>query len=329
MNNIIDRRSFMQDIVIVGATGFIGRHLVAIISSQKEVRLRVLVRKYIKDKLFNKTNITLIKGDLLCPDTLKELCVENATVINLAYLRDQPQKQNLAAVNNLIDVCLRAKISRFIHCSTAAVFGRISDDIITEQIHCSPASDYEIIKMKIEETVLDRMDRECQSIILRPTAIFGPGGKNLIKLAIDLKTGRRIANYLKACLYNKRKMNLVSVHNVVGAIIFLMQNHERNNRGIFIVSDDEFKNNNYSYVEDNLRKKLGLSGYSLPVIPIPDYLLKLVLMITGKSNVNPRCVYSCRKLLDSGFNRAIVFEQALSDFADWYKNCPKGQRSFE
>ncbi len=68
----------MRDVVVFGATGFIGRHLIASISCQKEINLRVLVHKNSPEDLFNKNNCTVIKGDLLCPETLNELCMKNA-----------------------------------------------------------------------------------------------------------------------------------------------------------------------------------------------------------------------------------------------------------
>ncbi|OHB71973.1 MAG: hypothetical protein A2W17_03295 [Planctomycetes bacterium RBG_16_41_13] len=319
----------MKDVVVVGATGFTGRYLVASILCQKEIKLRVLVHRNSLNDLFSKNNITVIKGDLLCPETLDKLCVENATVINLAYLRNQPGKDNLTAINNLIEACVKAKISRFIQCSTAAVFGRVSIDIVTENTKCNPVNEYEIVKMKIEEAVLERTSSVCDAVILRPTAIFGPEGKNLLKLSNDLRSGNKAANYLKACLYNERRMNLVSVYNIAAAIIFLMQTDRKINREVFIISDDEFPTNNYAYVENCLIKGLGLAGYPLPITPVPYFILKMLLRLAGKSNFNPRCIYSCQKLLNSGFKKTLLFEDGLTDFVNWYKHYSEARTTGE
>ena len=316
----------MKDVVVVGASGFIGRHLIASLLCQKEIKLRVLLHKNRAGSLFSKDNITAIEGDLLRPETLDKLCVENATVINLVYLRNQPRKDNLTAINNLLEACVKAKISRFIHCSTAAVFGRVSSDIVTENTKCNPVNEYEITKMQIEESVLERTSSVCDAVILRPTAIFGPEGKNLLKLSNNLRSGNKIANYLKACLYNMRKLNLVSVYNVVAAIILFMQTDKKINRGVFIVSDDEFQSNNYSYVENYLMKNLGLAGYPLPVIPVSYFMLKILLRLASKSNFNPCRVYSCQKLLNFGFKKTVSFEEGLSNFAYWYKHCSEVQK---
>lgn len=310
----------MADVVVVGAAGFTGRYLVASILCQREIKLRVLFHKSNPDGLVNKNNITVIKGDLLCPETLEKLCVENATVINLAYLRGQSRQDNLTIINNLLEACVKAKISRFIHCSTASVFGRVSSDIVTENTKCNPASDYEITKMQIEDVVFEKANNAFEAVILRPTAIFGPGGENLLKLANDLRSRNKIANYLKACLCNMRKMNLVSVHNVVAAIKLFMQTDKKVNREVFIISDDEFQSNNYYYVERYLMKSLGLNGYPLPVIPVPYFVLKMLLKLADKSNFNPCRAYSCQKLLNLGFKKAVILEDGLAEFASWYKH---------
>lgn len=316
----------MTDIVIVGATGFIGRCLITNISCQKEIKLRVLVHRNSLDNLASKNNITLIKGDLLCPETLDKLCVKSATVINLAYLRDRSREDNLIASNNLLEACIKAKVGRFIHLSTALVFGRVSGDVVNENTECNPVGEYEITKLQIEKIVLERASGAFEAVILRPTAVFGPGGKNLLKLADDLKSGNKIANYLKSCLFGVRKMNLVSVRNVVSAVELLIRMDMRIDREIFIVSDDEFQSNNYSYVERYLVDSLGFTGYSMPVIPIPHPVLGMLLRLAGKSNSNPRRTYNCQKLLNLGLRKTVLFEDGLADFADWYKHCAKVEK---
>jgi len=309
----------MHDVVIVGATGFIGRHLIADLSSQKEIRLKVLAHRSAPEDLLGKDNFAVVRGDLLCPKTLDKLCRGNAIVINLAYLRDRPRQDNLTATHNLLEACVKANISRFVHCSTASVFGRVPGDVVNENTQCNPINEYEITKMKIEEAVLERAGNAFVAVILRPTAVFGPGGKNLLKLAADVRSGNKVVNYLKACLYHMRTMNLVSVYNVVAAIKLLIQTDKKIDREIFIVSDDESQSNNYSYVERCLMEKLGPAGYPFPAVSVPYFVLKMLLRLTGKSNVNPRRVYSCQKLSNIGFKKTVSFEDGLADFVDWYK----------
>ncbi len=319
LRDFVMRESILKDLVVVGANGFIGRHLISSAAPSLGMRLRVLAHRGSPDGLLNKENITVIKGDLLFPETLDTLCGKDATVVNAAYLRQGAPADNLAAVSNLLDACVKARIRRFIHCSTASVFGRVSGDVIDERAACNPVTEYETTKMRIEEIVRERSAGAFESVILRPTAIFGPGGKNLLKLAHDLRSGRRMSNYLKSCLFFRRTMNLVSVHNVAAAIELFIRAEKIADGEVYIVSDDDSAANNYSYVEERLMKGLGLPAYPLPVVPVPGCFSSFLLRMAGRTNDNPRRVYSCQKLREAGFRKAVSFEDALVDFTDWYK----------
>ena len=75
--------------------------------------------------------------------------------MHLAYLQGGVERGNLAATANLLEACKDANIRRLIHCSTAAVLGRVPDNIITEETPCNPVSNYGVTKLKIEKAVVD------------------------------------------------------------------------------------------------------------------------------------------------------------------------------
>jgi nucleoside-diphosphate-sugar epimerase len=309
----------MNEILITGVTGFIGKHLLRRLDGQKNIRIRALVHKKPDTGLLNKDNISVVEGDLTRRETLDKFCVRGATLVNLAYLGGRPRQDNLAAINNLLEACEKAGIKRFIHCSSAAVFGRVSNDMVTEDTVCTPSNEYEATKLEIEKAILERASGKFEIIILRPTAVFGPGGKNLLKLAGDLKSGNKTANYLKSCLFNTRKMNLISVYNVVSAIELFINTGEKISRDIYIVSDDDDQRNNYRYIEQYLIKSLSLNGYPVPFIPFPSFFLKLLVKLMGKTMFDPARVYSSQKLSNFGFKKNISFEDGLADFSKWYK----------
>jgi nucleoside-diphosphate-sugar epimerase len=240
-------------------------------------------------------------------------------VINLAYLGGAPAGDNLAAAANLADVCLQAKVRRLVHCSTAVVVGRASDDVITEETQCEPDCDYELTKFKMEKLITEKARGHFDLVILRPTAVFGPGGKNLQKLADDLMAGNRGLNYLKSCLFDRRMMNLVFVDQVVSALVFLAFALQRREGDVFIVSDDEHPMNNYRDVERFLIRALGLRDYPLPRIPLPPPVLATVLRLGGRSNSNSSRTYHADKLREAGFEKEGSFEAGLASFADWYR----------
>ena len=254
------------------------------------------------------------------PESLEGFTVPGCTVVNLAYLGDGSRRENLTAIENLAEASARAKVRRFIHCSTAVITGRVPDDVIDEETKHNPKSEYEKTKLEVEKTLLGRYGNLFELVILRPTAVFGPGGKNLLKLARDLREGNWIINYLKSCIFGYRRMNLVYIDNVVSSIAFLMDSQKRMSREIFIISDDEYESNNYRDVEQFLMKKLGIRDYPLPRFSLPSFVLAFLLKLAGKSNLNPAATYDCQKLLRTGFNKRVPFHEGLASFADWYRD---------
>lgn len=298
-------------VVVIGASGFIGEHLLNALSTRKDIEIRVLVHR-------NKANAHMhtryIEGDLLEQDSLDALLSNNCTVINLAYLG----QDNLKAMDNLAIACVKNQVRRLIHCSTAVVVGKTNCDWVTESTPCAPTSEYEQTKLSMEEILLEKARGKFEVTILRPTAVFGPGGKNLVKLANELLNGSRRLSYMKSCLFNRRSMNLVCVENVVAALVFLLS-AENIDREVFIISDDDSHINNYRDIENRLLDNFGVS-YPFPRVFVPEIFLGSLLRLVGKSQINPSIKYSDQKLASIGFKKTRILKVALDEFAVWYKN---------
>ncbi len=307
-------------LAITGATGFLGQHLVNFLADRDDIQIRVLIHRNRSNNILKRKNLVAIEGDLENPETLIELMRPGCTVVNLAYLGDRSKRDNLEAMENLAQACVRARVKRLVHCSTAVVVGGVPQGVITENTPCYPVTEYEVTKLEVEKTLQRRAGNDFQIAILRPTAVFGPGGKNLLKLADDLRQGKQAINYLKSCLFNRRKMNLIYVANVVSAIAFLVEIDGGIGREVFIVADDDDPSNNYRDIEEYLMKRFEYAGYPVPRIPLPPFVLAFLLRLAGRSNRNPARVYSCEKLLQAGFRKPVAFESGLVFFADWYKD---------
>jgi nucleoside-diphosphate-sugar epimerase len=308
MNNERDA-SDVTTVVVIGASGFIGEHLLVELANRADINVRAMVHQ---SKADVGSNVTFVDGDLLDERTLDAILTSDCIVINLAYL----VRNNLEAMANLANACVRKRVRRLIHCSTAVVVGRTSDELVTELSTCHPVSEYEKTKLQMEKVLFDISKGRLEVTILRPTAVFGPGSKNLIKLANRLLTESMWGNYIRSCIFNHRTMNLVAVENVIAALVFLLR-EEHVDREIFIISDDDSPINNYRDIEDSLLATFG-RGYAMPRIPIPMFILSILLRMAGKSGVNPSTRYSSRKLAARGFNKPLQLEVAIDSFAKWF-----------
>ena len=304
------------DIIIIGSSGFIGKHLLngLLLNSDNSIRLLKHQRQVAANHQSPK--IKIIEGDVLNSDSLSELITEGSIVINLVYLANLSSKENLKAILNISQACVIKKSKRLIHCSTAVICGRTEENVITEETISYPFNEYEKAKFEIENLLLkETQNSDLELIILRPTAVFGEFGQNLLLLVKNLRRGNRFFNYLKSCLYNKRTMNLVSVHNVTSALMYLIKYESSLKNQIFQISDDEDPNNNFRYIEKVLMKELGIADYKLPRIPCPPFMLSIILKIARKSNTNPYRVYSTVKLKKLGWSPIRSLSNEVMSFA--------------
>ncbi len=207
-----------SSICVLGGTGFIGRHLLNSLERSDGFKVKVLSR-YKKKRNCYLDHFQLVEGDIRVFDSLVHFLVPNAIVINLIYLNKASANDNIRAMDNLAKACIKVSVGRLIHCSTAVVAGNVKDDVITEKTPCSPVNIYEKTKLKIENLLLEKLEGKCELVIVRPTAVFGPYGKNGLKLIAELLSVPRFIRMIKSSLYAKRRLNFVSVTNVVDAIL--------------------------------------------------------------------------------------------------------------
>ena len=309
----------MIKIFIIGITGFIGQHLSNELRNSKNLLIKGLTRKSYSELDEPYKNIDYIQGDLLNLEKVANHIEQDSIIINLAYLSGQTSDVNLQVINNLLDICIEKKIKKMIHCSTAVVAGKLRNKVITEETICNPKNNYERTKYKIEHIIIEKTRYHFPITILRPTAVFGENGKNLLKLANEIKEGNQVTNYLKSCLFQSRKMNLVAVENVVAAIIFLINLEQINSSETLIISDDDNEDNNYQYIKAFLSTQLNPNYSSFPVIKFPICVLTILQRLFKKPSINPLQIFSNQKLYQAGFRRKVTLDEALRNFSDWYK----------
>ena len=305
----------MNSVVVIGAGGFLGRAFVE--NSDIQVPVKAVTRNIPNDKSISCKNITWIEADAMIFSSLVGVLSEGDMVINLAYIDDNEKISNIYLIDNIIKACLFSKVSRLVHCSTAVVVGDTKTDYVSELSSCNPITPYEQTKVAVETRVMSALSKGLDVGILRPTAIVGHNGKNLLKLAHSLMYGNRFVNYLKACVLGRMPMHLVPVRSVVLALLHLTLSPKTLSGNIFIVSADEDVDNNFQKVEEILLDELGLKRTRFPYIPIPRILQLLVFKLANRNNINR--LYDSKKLIDYGFKPVDSVDQAIRQFANSIK----------
>ena len=304
----------MSSLVILGAGGFLGKALLA--SADLFGPVKAVVRSLPINAGLGKDGVTWIEADLMNQNSLSSALLEGDIVINLAYISDGSMTMNTTLMTNIIEACISSKVSKLIHCSTAAVVGHTNVNQVNELSECNPSTNYEKVKFSLENLVLSSAARGLDVGIIRPTAIVGAGSQNLVKLACSVAYGNPFINYLKSCVLGQMPMHLVPVGNVVGALLHLAMYSRNLDGNIFIVSSDADVDNNFKNVKRILLKELNLDPPKFPYIDIPKFVQLFIFKLINRNDINMNRTYDSRKIHDLGFNSVDSISVAIKQFAN-------------
>ena len=182
---------------VTGGTGFTGGHLCEKLK-ERGYRVLALVRPGRDAADLVKLGVEIVEGDLTERDSLKGKLDGVDVVFHIAAtyrLEGIPKKQfwlvNVEGTRNLLDEALRAKVSRFIHCSTVGVHGDIKNPPATEETPYNPGDWYQESKLEGELLALSYFrEKGLPGTVVRPVGIYGPGDTRFLKIFRFLKSGR-------------------------------------------------------------------------------------------------------------------------------------------
>lgn len=193
-----------QNILISGASGFIGGHVVRAAHSQTDARLR-LMRHRADFEAPSDDRIHTVSGDVRDPGSLRELCDGVDAVIHCASAVGG-DAQTLHAVNDqgthaLVDAALQQGVRRVVYVSTASVYGRGPfREAEALALPVRPGSPTSQTRATAERHVL-----RAGGTVLRPHLVYGTGDRWMIPGLAGL------LRYLRA------GVNCPSVHSAVDA----------------------------------------------------------------------------------------------------------------
>ena len=175
-------------IAVTGATGFLGRYLVAELAGQGH-HCRCWYRMTSDRSGFPvpQDAITWVPGDLGDPESAQDLLQDCDAVVHAALFRPSRRfmggegdmlpfvEKNIVGTIRLIETARRAGLSRFIFISTCAVHDKILDDRPLDETHpLWPASHYGAHKAALEAFVHSYgFGHGFPICALRPTGIYG------------------------------------------------------------------------------------------------------------------------------------------------------------
>lgn len=223
----------MVKILVTGATGFIGSHLVEGLL-QKGHKVYCLVRNEKKLRWLQGLPVNLVLGD--CQNLVSLKLPPVKVVYHLAGLVKAKSPIYLYQANylgtlNLIRAILRQKLplERFIFVSTLAVHGHPQEEIITPQAPPCPLTHYAKSKWMAEQALLS-LKKFLPIIIFRPTAIYGPRDKEFLAYMRLIKHG------FAPVLNPKGTLSLCYVADLVKALMAALDRDIPSGK-VFLISD--------------------------------------------------------------------------------------------
>lgn len=176
-------------VLVTGATGFTGGHLARQFRA-RGYAVRALVRDPARARELGDAGIELAPGDLRDAASLRAAAAGVDVVYNIAALYRQAglpdgvyQAVNADAVGAIVEAAAAAGVRRVVHCSTVGVHGDVEHPPANEDAPLRPGDIYQVAKVEGERIARAAAARTgVEVVIARPTGIYGPGDRRLLKL---------------------------------------------------------------------------------------------------------------------------------------------------
>jgi len=187
-----------RSVLITGAGGFIGSHLV----SDQLARGRRVVATDVDlsglDHIAEGGRLQKAEVDLRSSSEMERClegvdCVFHLAAAHLDVLRDPVyfHEVNVAATARLAEMAHAAGADRFVHCSSVSVYGPLSTWPADEESPCEPDIVYEQSKLEGERAVRAVAENTgLQTVIVRPAWVYGPRCPRTRKLVRSIRRGR-------------------------------------------------------------------------------------------------------------------------------------------
>jgi nucleoside-diphosphate-sugar epimerase len=229
-------------VLVTGATGFTGSHLVKkLLSSGYAVR--ALARDKEKAKILGKhPMLEVAYGDLKDKDFIYSAVKGTERVFHIAALFREAKypdseywKINVHATKDLLDAALAHQVSKFVHCSTIGVLGDIKEAPADELTPYNPGDIYQTTKMEGEKTALMYgKEKGLDVSVVRPCAIYGPGDMRLYKVFKGIQKKRFLIVGKGNIFYHP-----VYIDNLVQG--FMLAAQKKSAAGhVFIIGDERY-----------------------------------------------------------------------------------------
>ena len=179
-------------VLVTGATGFTGGHLARHLAA-RGLDVRALVRAGAAPEARSAlaaAGVECVEGDLRDARSLARACAGISVVYHIAAIYRQAglgddayRAVNTDAVGDVVRAAAAGGAHRVVHCSTVGVHGDVEHPPANEDAPLKPGDIYQVTKLEGEAAAKEAARLTgIELVIARPTGIYGPGDRRLLKL---------------------------------------------------------------------------------------------------------------------------------------------------
>ena len=261
-------------VIVLGGTGFVGKHLARRWTRSDDHPLCFLVHRshpvWLEDM-----------GIETCLVDLGDHCSVAAAfdgaeiIINL--LRPDGKGWYPSLFERLTQLLDGTGIRRCVHTSSIDVYHGSNREYVDERTSAAPLTRHECEHVAVER-ILESSFPEV--VVMRLGAVFGSGGRNILALADEMHDAPDWKLALRRSLYGRRRMHLVSVESVVDALAEAAFHSSQQLPHLAIVTEDAAEQNNFAFVQNILAAQFGRRLFD-KTPALPAKLLRTALRFRG------------------------------------------------
>jgi 2-alkyl-3-oxoalkanoate reductase len=239
-----------KPVLVLGASGFIGSHVVAALNDSPIYRPVAASRR------------AGLKIDASDPDSARTALRDIDCVVNCIAGNSRTMVRTTEV---LLDAARSSPPCRIIHLSSMAVYGAAIGTVREDHAPVPPLSGYGQAKIDCEHIVRKYVADGGDAVILRPTCVFGPGSPQWTTRLARLLRSRRIGDLGDA---GDGCCNLAFIDDLVAGIIAALETSGISGKAFNISSSAELTWNEFLVA---FAKALGAT----PVRRIPPRMLRI------------------------------------------------------
>jgi UDP-glucose 4-epimerase len=311
------------NILVTGATGFIGSRLVQRLAEEASHKIYAIVRKTSKTDYLKSLGVNLIYADLtddiqglskiINPGTEMDAVFHCAAYVNDRDW-DRLYKVNVIGTGNICGLALKLGVNRLVYLSSVAVVSGNLQVPLTESLPYSATNLYGLSKIEAEKKVLEYREKGLNAVVLRPCMVYGEKEPHLMgPLLFSLRH-----RLLPIIGEGENKMHLAYVGNVIDAMILSFKK-SRMLSGSYFVADEEVLT--VKEILSILSKAVnGREPAKMPYWAV-QLLLKVPFLNKRLQFFQKDRVYDISRLKSEGFNARFHTEDSLAKSAGfWLKS---------